>query len=337
MMNRRAFLSSTLAAPLAGAERIRIAFLGASHAHAAAKLDVVRANPALELAGIVEADPALRARYEKSGVRLLTREQALGDPAIRVIAVESDVKDHAADARAALEAGKHLHLEKPPAADMKGCREIFSLAARRRLLVQLGYMWRYHPGINAALDAARKGWLGDVFMVRGAIGTLIPPAQRVELARYRGGQMFELGCHLIDPMVRLLGRPVKITPVLQKLGKDGLVDNAAAVFEFPRALGTVTTSSVHGSANRHRAFEIFGTNGNAVLRPIEPAALHVDLVKPAGPYKAGIQAVELAPFSRYVADFTDLAEAVRAGRALSVTAEEELRVQEALLGASAMA
>ena len=336
MMNRRVFLSSSLAAPLA-AERIRIAFLGASHAHAAAKLDVVRENSAFELAGIVETDPALRARYEKSGAHLLTREQALGDATIRVLAVESDVKDHAADARAALEAGKHLHLEKPPAADMKGCREVFSIAARRRLLVQPGYMWRYHPGINAALDAARKGWLGDVFMVRGTIGTLIPAAQRGELARYRGGQMFELGCHLIDPMVRLLGRPVKITPVLQKLGTDGLVDNATAVFEFPRALGTITTSSLHAGANRHRAFEIFGSNGSAVLRPIEPAALHIDLIKPAGPYKTGIQAVELAPFRRYVADFTDLAEAVRLGRALSVTQEEELRVQEALLGASAMA
>ena len=337
MMNRRVFLSSTLAAPLAGAGRIRIAFLGASHAHAAAKLDVVRENPAFELAGIVEPDPALRARFERSGVRLLTREQALSDATIRVVAVESDVKDHVADARAALEAGKHLHLEKPPAAGMKGCREVFSIAARRRLLVQPGYMWRYHPGINAALDAARKGWLGDVFMVRGTIGTLIPAAQRAELARYRGGQMFELGCHLIDPMVRLLGRPAKITPVLQKLGTDGLADNATAVFEFPRALGAITTSSVHAGANRHRAFEIFGSNGSAVLRPIEPAALHIDLVKPAGPYKAGIQAVELAPFSRYVADFTELAEAVRAGSPLPITAGEELRVQEALLGASAMA
>ena len=134
--------------------------------------------------------------------------------------------------------------------------------------------------------------------------------------------------------MRLLGRPVNITPVLQKLGTDGLADNATAVFEFPRALGAIVTSSVHAGANRHRAFEIFGSNGSAVLRPIEPAALHMDLAKPAGPYKAGIQAVEFAPFSRYVADFTELAEAVRTGRALAVTPEEELRVQEALLAAS---
>lgn len=338
-MNRRLFLSSALASPLAqpAAGRIRIAFLGASHAHAAAKLDVVRENTAFELAGIAESDPAVRERYGKSGVRLMTREDVLGDASIRVVAVESDVKDHAADAMAALAAGKHIHLEKPPATDARRCRDIFSLAGRRRLLVQTGYMWRHHPGIRAALEAARQGWLGEVFMVRGTIGSLNPAGVRGDLARYRGGIMFELGCHLIDPMVRLLGRPVRVTPALQKLGSDGLADNTAAVLEFPRALGVIAASAVHGSANRHRAFEIFGTNGNAVLRPIEPAALHIDLVKAAGPYKAGIQAVELPPYKRYVGDFTELAEAVRAGRPLPVTPEEEMRVQEALLAASGMA
>ena len=135
----------------------------------------------------------------RAGAPLLTREQVFGDATIRVVAVESDVKDHAADARAALEAGKHLHLEKPPAADMKGCREMFSAAARRRLLVQPGYMWRHHPASTPrSKRRARAGWARCSWCAAPSA----PDSGRGARGNFRdiaGGQMFELGGHLIDP------------------------------------------------------------------------------------------------------------------------------------------
>ena len=114
--------------------------------------------------------------------------------------------------------------------------------------------------------------------------------------------MFELGGHLIDPLVRLLGSPAKVTTALKKLGNDGLADDTVAIFEFPRTLATIQTSSLDPGASRYRSFEIFGANGSAVVRPIEPAGLQIDLAKPAGPYKAGPQTVDLPPYRRYVAD-----------------------------------
>lgn len=342
MISRRTFLHTAVAAPLAPQQNpapVRLAFLGASHAHAAAKVQTVRDNPSFQLAGICEPDRGLRDKYTAAGIPLLTRDQVLNDTTIPVVAVESDVPDHATDARAALEARKHIHLEKPPATDMKGLRDLLDAAARRSLLVQHGYMWRYHPGIDAALTAARQGWLGEVFEVRATIHTLVPVDQRSDLARFPGGQMFELACHLIDPLVRLMGEPARVTPFLQRRSpaRDTLADNTAAVFEFPRALGIVMSASVQQSAGRQRAFEIFGTNGNAVLRPIEPPVLQIDLKDPAGPYQAGPQTVPMPSYKRYVADFQNLAQAVRAKTPLlPITAEEELRVQRTLLSASGM-
>ena len=340
-MNRRDFLSSALAAPLAAraAEgRIRIAFLGASHSHASEKVKVVQETPSLDLAGLWDDDPKLRAQYERAGVRILPREQMLADSSIQAIAVESGVKLHAGHARLALEAGKHIHLEKPPADNLKEFRELVALAAGKRLLMQMGYMWRYHPGINVALEAARKGWLGEIYLVRGTMNTLIGADRRPEWALFHGGQMFEQGCHLIDPMVRLLGRPQKITPFLRKHGafNDNLADNTIAIFEYPRALGLIMSSVLQPGASQHRTFEIFGSNGNAVVRPIEPPVLEIDLAKPAGPYEARTQTVKLPAFRRYVGDFAELAEAVRAKRPLAVTPEEDLLVQETLLRASEM-
>jgi predicted dehydrogenase len=350
MVSRRTLLQTALIAPLGGlaaqppdsASPVRVAFLGASHAHAPAKVQTVRDNPSFQLAGICEQDGALRDKYAAAGIALLTRDQILNDATIPLVVVESDVPDHAADALAALEAGKHIHVEKPPATDMKGLRELLDGAARRHRLVQHGYMWRYHPGIDAMLAAARQGWLGEIFEVRATIHTLVPADQRRDVARFRGGQMFELACHLIDPMVRLLGQSVRVTPFLQRrsaaAGGDTLADNTAAVFEFPRALGIVMSSSVQQNASRQRAFEVFGTNGNAVLRPIEPPVLQIDLKDAAGPYQAGSRSVPMPPYKRYVADFQNLAESVRSQAPLRplITAEDELRVQQALLSASGM-
>ncbi len=231
-----------------------------------------------------------------------------------------------------------MHLEKPPADDVASFRALLTLAARKKRLLQVGYMWRYNPAINAALEAARQGWLGKIYEVRCTINKSLSAARRPEWAGFRGGTLFELGGHLIDPMIRLMGRPVRVTPFLRKDGdfRDNLADNTLAVFEFPRALGTVFSATMQPNSGHYRAFEVLGTNGTAVVNPIEPPSLRIDLDKAAGPYKSGIQQVKLPPYHRYVEDFKELAAAVRSGKPLSITPREELIVQEALIHACDM-
>jgi predicted dehydrogenase len=340
-MNRRTLLTGMGAAWLTGraAEtRVRIGFLGGSHAHAWAKVKTVRELPQFEVVGLWEEDPNLRKKYEEAGVRVCSRDQLLGDSTVQAIAVESDVMDHSEHARMALEAGKHVHVEKAPATTMDAFRALVSLAARRQRLMQMGYMWRYHPAMNAALEAARRGWLGDVYQVRATINTLVPPDSRPGLARLRGGLMFELGCHLIDVMVRLMGRPDKVTPYLRKDGgfSDALADNTLAILEWPHTIGTVVSAALQFNAGSHRSFEVLGTNGTAVVQPIEPPGLRIDLAKASGPYKATVQTVPLPPYTRYIDDFKEFASAIQAGKPLSITPQEDLLVQETLLRACDM-
>ena len=89
-------------------------------------------------------------------------------------------------------------------------------------------MWRYNPGIVKVLEAAREGWLGSIYMVRANIGNQLAANRRPEWAEFSGGVMFELGCHVIDPMVRLMGRPRNVTATLHKDGAyaDTLRDNS---------------------------------------------------------------------------------------------------------------
>ena len=153
----------------------------------------------------------------------------------------------------------------------------------------MGYQWRYHPAMQAAIEAARKGWLGRVYLFRATIDKPIPPEDRRELAAFRGGMMFELGCHLIDRAVDLLGKPRKVTGILRHDSPldDNLADNTLAILEYERALAEIRVSAFQPHGDQYREIEILGTNGKAVVQPFSPLRLMVDLGEPAGPYKAG--------------------------------------------------
>jgi len=316
--------------------KIKVGFLGGAHSHGLAKWKIIKASSDFELLGLAEESAQVRSQYQKLGAKLLSRDELL-DTA-ELIIIESAVRDHARDAELALTAGKHVHVEKPPTVRMTELTELVALARKNKRLLQAGYMWRYHPGFAAMFEAVRKGWLGEIYLVRGMINTSVPPERRAEWAEFKGGGMFELGCHLIDSMVRFLGRPLQVKPTLRGDGpaNDKLNDNNAVVFEFEHAMGVITNTTSQPNAFAYRSFEVFGTNGTAVLKPIEPPTLQIDLSKAAGPYKSGLQTIDLPAYERYVADFVELAAAIRGEKALSVTLDEELLVHKTLLKACEM-
>jgi predicted dehydrogenase len=341
-MKRREFIRTTAVATFAAATtlkaadvpRIRVGMLGAAHSHALEKFRLLRESAEYEFVGVCEEFEKVREPFAKLNARFISQDELLARA--EVIVVESAVRDHARHARLALAAGKHVHVEKPPAATMQEADELVRLAQEKNLLLQTGYMWRFHPGLNRAMEAARRGWLGEVFLVRGQINTQLEARRRIEWAEFSGGAMFELGCHLIDAVVRLLGKPVRVTPHLQQTGSDNLADNCVAVFEFPKAQAIVTSSTLPPNPFAHRFFEILGTNGMARVQPIEPAILSLELTKPAGPYQQGAQNVPLPEYRRYVAEFRELAGAIRENKPLSVPLDMELLVQDAVLRASGM-
>lgn len=337
---RRTILGWTAAtlAVRAAAEPVRIGFLGAVHSHAADKLKVVSGSAAWKLAGVCESDPAVTRQLQAAGIPILTRSQLLSDPTISVIAVESAVRDHAADGLAVLEAGKHLHLEKAPASDLSSVRRIAAEARRRNRLLQVGHMWRHHPGLNKAIDIVKSGALGQVYMIRASISNQLAPSRRAEWGEFAGGVMFELGGHLIDPIVRMMGQPRKITPVLRTDGgSDRLRDNTLAVIEWDHAMAAIHASTLQPDSSRRRALEVFGKNGYLSIQPVEPPGMTLELAAASGPYPAGSQRLSLPHYERYVDDFALLAAAVRGEAKLPVSPEEEVLIQEVILKCSGMA
>jgi predicted dehydrogenase len=350
-MNRRTFISAaagavwaarqpssaTGASAIQGNEpKIRIGFLGAAYSHAAAKLKMLKGHPDWELVGAWDDAAAVRASVEKQGVKLLSQDEVLAQS--QVVAVESVVRDHARHAKIALTAGKHVHLEKPPSLHLADFRELFTLARQKKLLVQVGYQYRYSPPFTAVVEAARKGWLGEIYMVRATMNNQLAVDRRAEWGEFKGGVMYELGSHMIEAVVRLLGKPTKVTPFLFTHGRfnDTFKDNTVAIFEYPRAIASVFSATFQPNSGAYRTLEVLGTNGTAAIRPIEPPTLEMDLAKEAGPYKAGMNKLEWPKWERFVGDFAELAAAVRGKGQLTATPEDDIAVQETLLLASGM-
>ena len=117
--------------------------------------------------------------------------------------------------------------------------------------------------------------------------------------------MFELGCHLIDRAVDLLGAPRKVTGILRHDSSyaDKLADNTLAILEYDRAVAEIHVAAMQPHGDQYRTFEIFGANGAVTLRPFG-GKLALDLVdalaggsqfevETFGPEAAGVEFVLL--------------------------------------------
>ncbi|MCW5964162.1 MAG: Gfo/Idh/MocA family oxidoreductase [Bryobacterales bacterium] len=349
-MHRRKFMMAAVAAPaLAGAPawasqiqgRIRTGLWGTEHSHTTGKLKAMQDSPDYEVVGVAESDAAQRAKAEKAtafaGLRWMSEQQMLGDPSIQLIVAQCSVWDALSMGHKVIDAGKHLHLEKPPGNDWKSFQDLINKARAKKLLVQTGYVWRHHEGVNAALDAARKGWLGDILQVRGTMNADRDAPQRAVEAKYKGGGLFELGGHVVDRMVDLLGRPKEVKTWLRHHSSvnDNLNDNGMAVFEFDRTLAVLSQTTNQAGAGDHRSFEIIGSDGTFILWPeANPPRMRVYMRKPQGNFKAGWQDITLPPQPRFVGDFKELARALKSGQPLRLSYDHELTLHETLLRAA---
>ena len=347
--NRRSFTTlaaaSVLHPHLAFGEspsRIRVGQIGTAHAHAAGKLETFRKLAELyEVVGVVEADQQRRDRAKAAkayaDLPWMSEQQLLNTPGLACVAVETEIDQLVPTAQRCVDAGMHVHLDKPAGESLSDFRRLHESAAATDRCIQMGYMFRYNPAFQLAERAAREGWLGTLFEAHGVISKKVNQAARGDLSRFRGGTMFELGCHLIDALVWIFGAPDKVTCYGRRTLDDDLVDNMLATFEYPRATATIRTSVVEPFGSRRRQFTVVGTGGVADIRPLEPPKMELSLEQDHGEFKRGTQTLAFpASRGRYDGDMIDLAAVIRGEKKLLWDAKHDLAVHEAILQASGL-
>lgn len=324
--------------------KIKVGQIGTKHAHASGKMATARKFSDLyEVVGVVEPDDARWRSVAGSDtyrdVKRMSQEELLNVPGLQVVAVETEVRQLLDVAEKCIAAGMHIHLDKPAGESLSQFKRILDDATRQDKVVQMGYMYRYNPAFQLAFRAAREGWLGHVFEVHTVMSKKIGADSRRRLAEYAGGSMFELGCHVLDAVVSVLGKPTKVSAFNRKTfpEQDSLLDNCLAVLEYPDATATVRTALIEFDGGARRQFVVCGDQGTIDIKPLEPPKAVLALGADHGDYKRGRHDAPLKPLGgRYDGDFLDLAKIVRGEKSSDFPPEHDLAVQEAVLVASGL-
>jgi predicted dehydrogenase len=134
---------------------------------------------------------------------------ALGDPAVDAVVVATLNASLAPIALAAVQAGKHVLVEKPGALNSGQLRTLAAAASAGAVKVRVGYNHRYHPSLLKARALIDEGALGPLMFLRGRYGhggrVGYDREWRADPALSGGGELIDQGVHLIDLSAWFLG------------------------------------------------------------------------------------------------------------------------------------
>lgn len=255
-------------------ERIKVGQIGIGHNHAEGKMLAVQRHPELfEVTGYTEEEEAW---LEKRGslpcyqnIPRLREEELLERSDL--ILVECDVRDLTRTAERCVDAGKHIHMDKPASGSLTEFRQFLDKAKEKKLVVQMGYMYRYNPAIQKCVEIIQSGGIGEVYEIDAEMSTKHSDQYREWLKQFQGGAMYIFGAHLIDLIVAVLGMPQKVHPYIRQTGLKGIYadDNTLVVLEYEKALVKVAVSSTKINGWGMRRFAVSGSRGTIEIRPIE--------------------------------------------------------------------
>jgi predicted dehydrogenase len=175
-------------------------------------------QPDVELSWVCDLDDAARARAAKTAptARLTTRvKEVFSDPAVQAVVIATNVASHHELAMAALEAGKHVMVEKPIAASFAQAQQMSETARERGLILMVGHLLLYHPAVERLRQLIRDQLLGRVYYLH---------ALRVNLGRVRSDEnaLWSFGPHDLSMISFLLGQlPCSVSARGSRLSAGG--------------------------------------------------------------------------------------------------------------------
>ena len=252
---------------------LKIGQIGIGHNHSDKIKSIKRYPQLFQLVGYAEENEEWIARRGQNtafwDVPRLSVEEVIERS--DAILVETDVWDLTRTAQLCVDAGKHIHMDKPAGGTLAEYKRLLDTAKAKNLVVQLGYMYRYNPAVVKLLEMVTAGQLGDISAIHAQMSITHSAKYRTWLGNFQGGDMYIFGSHLIDLIVYLLGKPNRVLSSLRSSGRDGVesADLTSAILEYDHAIAQVFSSSVQWNGYAQRSFTVDGNLGTAHINPME--------------------------------------------------------------------
>ncbi|PWJ81618.1 putative dehydrogenase [Pseudaminobacter salicylatoxidans] len=216
------------------------------------------------LTAVVDFNPEAAAAAAKAhGARAASFEEVLADPAIDGVSIASPAEMHFAQARAALEAGKHVYVEKPLSLDVVEAEALCALAEKRDLRLMVGHLLQYHPIYVRLRELVHAGELGSLRYVY---------SNRLSLGKFRREEnvLWSFAPHDISMILGLFGaEPAHVTAQGNVSFTPGVADMVTVQMHFPGGgSGHVQTSWMHPF--KEQRLVVIGEKAMAVFEDSEP-------------------------------------------------------------------
>jgi xylose dehydrogenase (NAD/NADP) len=228
----------------------------------------------------------------------------LADPDVDAVYISLPNSLHVEATLRALEAGKHVLIEKPLTRRRADAERVFDEAASARLVVMEAFMYRHHPQTKRLAELVREGAIGELRTVRAAFTFSIASEADVRLdAVLEGGSLMDVGCYCVS-MIRLLaGEPDKFSG-FQTLAASGVDLRFAGTMRHPG--GVLSHFDCGFDAPLRQEVEAVGSDGTAVVR----TAWLIN--QPGIEVRRGDEAerIEIEPLDRYMLQLENFAAAV---------------------------
>ncbi|MBQ9773276.1 MAG: Gfo/Idh/MocA family oxidoreductase [Clostridia bacterium] len=257
-------------------KKIRIGHLGVSHDHSQAVLECVLRYPdVFEFVGLAEPSKAhydekiANNKFYKS-LPIMSVEELIAQKSDAML-IEGYELENLDAAELCIQNGIHIHFDKPAGADLAQFKRILDMAKEKNLVVHMGYMYRYNHAVQYCMDRIADGTLGEVYQVDAFMDTCHDPEKRAWMHEFPAGNMFFLGCHMVDFVYMMLGKPKAVYPFNRHTGFDGVdvADHGCAVLDYGNAVSTVRATSTQVNGFGRRQLVVCGTKGTIEIKPLE--------------------------------------------------------------------
>ena len=245
-------------------EPVRIAQVGVGY-WGRNLLRALCALPQADVRWACDARPNARAAAQAAGIQTAeTLETALRDSAVEAVVVATETPAHYEAARLALDAGKHVFVEKPLAQTAREAADLVRRAEDAGRVLMVGHLLLHHPAYRDVLGRVERGEIGDVryvYSVRVNLG----------IVREQESAFDSLAPHDLAVALALTGsRPVSVACQGQAFLRPGVDDVAFAVVRFENgALAHLHTSWL--DPHKVRRTTVVGSRKMAVVDDMEPA------------------------------------------------------------------
>jgi len=266
--------------------KLGIAQWGTRHGHAKGWLEILINSNLVDFKGLYEPD-LRRAENLRNSKDTIWGEvswiddidKILGDESISTIFIEESNDKSLEALEKCVNNNKNIMLDKPAGTDFVKFKDLAKIASEKKLIIELGYMFRQHEGFKKIAEWSTSGKLGKIFMVRAHMSTNLPEVNlennnisRQGLAKYKGGVFYDLAGHMIDQICWIQGRPKSIKSFFMNSHSKNkkFSDNTVSIFEFDEGMTILDIAAMEVKPMARR-FEVYGTEGSAIMEPFEPA------------------------------------------------------------------